>query len=148
MDVSDLVSELRPDMYRERTWRDIAEAIGVENFYKLTMAIGGETVYIPKPESILRPVRDRHIKEEFNGFNHGELAKKYDVTDLLPGGVGGWGWLLRIGGGGLGRLLGQGRLQQLHHAGSVAFARHRPALPAGSAASCSQTRTTTLASVR
>ena len=81
MDVSDLVSELRPDMYRERTWRDIAEAIGVENFFKLTMAIGGETVYIPKPESILRPVRDRHIKEEFNGFNHGELAKKYDVTE-------------------------------------------------------------------
>lgn len=81
MDISDLVKELKPEMYREETWRDIAEAIGVENFYKLTKAIGGETVYIPKPESIIRPVRDLHIKTEFNGYNHSELAKKYEVTE-------------------------------------------------------------------
>lgn len=81
MDESDLVRELKPEMYRERTWRDIAEAIGVENFYRLTKAIGGETVYIPKSESILRPVRDRHIKEEFNGYNHRDLAEKYNVTE-------------------------------------------------------------------
>ena len=29
----------------------------------------------------LRPVRDAHIKAEFNGFNHVELAEKYDVTE-------------------------------------------------------------------
>lgn len=81
MDMSGLVRELKPEMYQEETWRDIAEAIGVENFYKLTKAIGGETVYIPKPESILRPVRDLHIKNEFNGYNHSELAKKYEVTE-------------------------------------------------------------------
>ena len=37
--------------------------------------------YLPKPESVLRPVRDAHIKAEFNGYNHPELARKYNVTE-------------------------------------------------------------------
>ena len=76
-----LIEGLTLDMLPEGLYRMIAEAIGTENFYKLAEVVGGTTVYIPKPESITRPVRDARIKEEFNGYNHPELAKKYGVTE-------------------------------------------------------------------
>lgn len=79
--MDDLIKELTVAMLPDGLWRQIAKAIGVENFYKLAEVIGGTTIYIPRAESITRPVRDAHIKEEFNGFNHCELAKKYDVTE-------------------------------------------------------------------
>lgn len=62
-------------------YHQIAETIGTENFYKLAELVGGTTIYVPKPESLTRPVRDAHIKAEFNGYNHLELARKYNVTE-------------------------------------------------------------------
>lgn len=61
-------------------YRQIAGSIGLTNFCKLADLVGGSTVYIPKLESLVRPVRDAHIREEFNGYNHAELAQKYGVT--------------------------------------------------------------------
>ncbi|MEF2968342.1 Mor transcription activator family protein [Paenibacillus sp. M1] len=74
--VNDLDIEMIPDAYRE-----FAELIGVIGFYKLAQAFGGSTIYIPKADTILRPARDHHIKQEFNGYNHAELARKYDLTE-------------------------------------------------------------------
>lgn len=79
--MDDLVKELTIEMLKDGTWRQIAEAVGIDGLYRLTKEIGGETVYIPKTETIIRPVRDTHIKAEFNGFNHSALAKKYCVTE-------------------------------------------------------------------
>ena len=66
-----LVKELPIEMLPEGPYKQIAEAIGPENFYRLAEVVGGATIYIPKPESLTRPVRDAHIKAEFNGYNHG-----------------------------------------------------------------------------
>lgn len=79
--MSDLSKELTAEMLPDNLWRQIAEAIGVEALYKLAQEVGGATIYVPKPESLVRPVRDAKIKEEFNGYNHLALAKKYDVTE-------------------------------------------------------------------
>ena len=79
--MDNLSKELTIDMITDGDNRTIAEAIGVENFYKLCEVVGGATIYLPKPESVLRPVRDAHIKAEFNGYNHPELARKYNVTE-------------------------------------------------------------------
>ena len=76
-----LSEELTLEMLPEGPYKQIAEAIGPENFYRLAEVVGGSTVYIPKPESLTRPVRDAHIKAEFNGYNHPELARKYGVTE-------------------------------------------------------------------
>lgn len=76
-----LAKELTIEQIPEGLYKEIAEAIGVDNLVRLTELIGGSTIYLPKTESIVRPVRDAKIKEEFNGYNHGELAKKYDVTE-------------------------------------------------------------------
>ena len=63
-----LAEGLTLEMLPEGLYRMIAEAIGTDNFYKLA-------------ESVTRPVRDARIKEEFNGYNHPELARKYGVTE-------------------------------------------------------------------
>lgn len=73
--------ELKPEMIDNTLCREIADSIGVENLLKLSVIVGGTTSYIPKERDILRPVRDAHIKAEFNGYNHIELAKRYDVTE-------------------------------------------------------------------
>ena len=79
--MTDMVEDLTLDMIPSGLYKKIAKAIGVENLYRLSDAVGGGTIYIPKPDSIIRPVRDARIREEFNGYNHSELAKKYNVTD-------------------------------------------------------------------
>lgn len=79
--MDELSKDLTIEMLPEGLYTQIAEAIGPENFYRLAEAVGGATVYIPKPESLIRPVLHARIKEEFNGYNHPELAKKYGVTE-------------------------------------------------------------------
>lgn len=78
--MNELVNGLTIDMF-DGMYREIAETIGTENFVKLAELVGGATIYIPKPESLVRPVRDARIKEEFNGYNTIELARKYGVTE-------------------------------------------------------------------
>lgn len=75
------INELKPEMIPEGIYREIVEEIGVTNFVKLAELVGGTTIYIPKSEAILRPVRDMQIKKEFNGCNHTELAKKYNLSE-------------------------------------------------------------------
>lgn len=75
-----LVQELTLDDLPQGTYQQIANSIGLDAFCKLADLVGGSTIYIPKLESLVRPVRDAHIREEFNGYNHAELAQKYGVT--------------------------------------------------------------------
>lgn len=81
--MADLSKELTIEMLPDNQWKQVAEAIGVENFCKMLEIVGGATLYIPQLDNILRPVRDAHIKAEFNGWNYLELAKKYGITDRL-----------------------------------------------------------------
>ncbi|SHF45497.1 Mor transcription activator family protein [Desulforamulus putei DSM 12395] len=76
-----LIDELTPEMIPQGIYRDIVEKIGVANFIKLAELVGGATIYIPKAESFLRPARDLRIKQEFNGYNHAELAKRYNLSE-------------------------------------------------------------------
>ena len=48
-------------------YRDIVDAIGMEAFVHLTLLCGGQSLYIPKRESLERNARDRDIRARFNG---------------------------------------------------------------------------------
>lgn len=61
--------------------RELAELIGIDVYRELVRVYGGTSVYIPKPESIEKAVRDKIINEEFDGANYKELAKKYGLTE-------------------------------------------------------------------
>lgn len=78
--MNELSKDLTLDMFTDGLYKKIASAIGPENFVKLAEVVGGATIYIPKPESLVRPVRDARIKDEFNGYNHFELSQKYGVS--------------------------------------------------------------------
>lgn len=73
-------SELTPSMMPDGLCKAIAKEIGTDNLLKVAVLIGGGTVYFPKAEGILRPLRDMKIKEEYDHYNTEELSKKYNVT--------------------------------------------------------------------
>ncbi|TCL43204.1 Mor transcription activator family protein [Harryflintia acetispora] len=79
--MEDWIKDLTVDMLPEGPARQIAEAVGVENLVRLAELFGGTTFYMPKTDSLIRPVRDARIKEEFSGYNTAELAKQYNVTE-------------------------------------------------------------------
>ncbi|MDD3164993.1 MAG: Mor transcription activator family protein [Oscillospiraceae bacterium] len=62
-------------------YRDIAEVIGLEAFRQLTQLCGGQNLYIPKFESILRGSRDRDIRARFDGGNYRALARQYHLSE-------------------------------------------------------------------
>ena len=72
--------ELTSSMLPDGVCKSIAEEIGTDNLLKLAALVGGSTFYMPQAESILRPLRNQKIKEEYNGYNDAELARKYGVT--------------------------------------------------------------------
>lgn len=78
--VNHLAKELTMEMIPER-YRHVAELIGVDNLLKLAEYVHGDEFYIPAPAFFLRPVRDQKIRNEYNGRNHHELAKKYGLNE-------------------------------------------------------------------
>ena len=59
--------------------KDIAQYIGIDSFKKLVELLGGSSLYIPKESSLTRPIRNRIIREKFNG-DYKSLAREYDIT--------------------------------------------------------------------
>lgn len=60
----------------------IADIIGDEAARKLCEAMGGDTVYLPKPESLDAADRAERIRAEYTGGNVKELALKYNLTRM------------------------------------------------------------------
>lgn len=58
----------------------LAETIGIEAVKQVIRTFGGESIYIPKTESVVRSGRDRVIYQEFNGSNYRQLARKFNLS--------------------------------------------------------------------
>lgn len=67
------------DLYGDQ--RELAELIGLETYLKLVEFLGGCTIYIAKADKIESIMRNRKIKDEFNGSNYQELALKYNLSE-------------------------------------------------------------------
>lgn len=59
---------------------ELAKQIGIEVASHIAQNWGGEVIYIPRNLILLLSERDRKIFNEFNGTNHRELARKYNVS--------------------------------------------------------------------
>ena len=59
----------------------LARLIGMDGFRALVRKYNGTHIYVPKIESLEKPVRDKLIREEFDGKNYRELARKYGLTE-------------------------------------------------------------------
>lgn len=64
-----------------KSYRDVAEIIGVDAFLKLCKVYGGSSMYLPTERAVLKPLRDKKIKREFNGSNLRSLSLKYGICE-------------------------------------------------------------------
>lgn len=76
----DIVKELTVDMLPDGIWKTVAMEIGPVNLIKLLAIINGDDMYVPKPDRMLIPARDKLIKKQFNGYNHDALATKFGLS--------------------------------------------------------------------
>lgn len=59
----------------------VYDCIGGEAFMKLVQLVNGDSIYIPSADTVSRPVRNAKIIEEYNGYNHRALAKKFGINE-------------------------------------------------------------------
>ena len=69
------ISDLPPQ------FENIAMELGIERAELLFKEFGGTSVYFPTEKMIYKCARDREIISQFNGFNHKDLAVKYDMSE-------------------------------------------------------------------
>lgn len=63
-------------------YKEIAEKFGVKVALFFAEQYGGSALYFQKLDRLLVETRNKKIRAEFNGVNHRELAKKYNLTDV------------------------------------------------------------------
>ncbi len=61
--------------------RELAECIGLEPYKKLLKNYAGSKITIRMPKEITLPLRNKEIKNKFNGYNYGILAREYELSE-------------------------------------------------------------------
>lgn len=80
--------DIQIDDFRDETMSLIVDIVGLDAAKRIVEIFGGESVYVPKAESLIRWVRDRRIREEFAaGAGYLDLAKKYNLTSRYVRGI-------------------------------------------------------------
>lgn len=60
----------------------LVDIMGIEAFIELIKQYGGSSLYIPNENSVLKPIRNRLIKEYFNGNNYKQIAKEFKISEM------------------------------------------------------------------
>ena len=61
--------------------KDVVEVIGIDAFKGLVKLAGGSNLYIPNESNLIKPIRNRRIKEEFNG-SYRDISMKYGISEV------------------------------------------------------------------
>ena len=61
--------------------KDVVDVIGIDAFKGLVKLAGGSNLYIPNESNLVKPIRNRKIKEEFNG-NYRDISIKYGISEV------------------------------------------------------------------
>ena len=56
------------------------ELVGMDVFIRICEEYGGNQIYFPKKDSLMRGYRDKVIKREYDGTNVSELARRYGLS--------------------------------------------------------------------
>lgn len=75
-----LWDEIKDVDFEGDTMALLIRLVGLPAAKKLVEVFGGDVFYFPKVESVIRTARNRRIYKEFTGYNHRELASKYNLT--------------------------------------------------------------------
>lgn len=75
------IEKLTSPMQLRNEQRELADVIGLEAYKKLITHYAGSFLYICKPDTILKEIRDNEIREKFDGCNYGQLAREYNLAE-------------------------------------------------------------------
>ena len=62
--------------------QDLVNIMGIEAFIQLIKLYGGSSIYIPNENSVLKPIRNRLIRQYFDGHNYKQLAKEFKISEM------------------------------------------------------------------
>ena len=60
---------------------DIVDVIGLDSVKDLIKLAGGSSIYIPSENSVIKPVRNKIMKDTFNG-SYKELSRKFGISEV------------------------------------------------------------------
>ena len=61
--------------------KDVVDVIGIHAFKGLVKLAGGSNLYIPNESNLIKPIRNRMIKEEFNG-SYKDISRKFGISEV------------------------------------------------------------------
>ena len=61
--------------------KDVVDVIGIDAFKGLVKLAGGSNLYIPNESNMVKPNRNRRIKEEFKG-SYRDISVKYGISEV------------------------------------------------------------------
>lgn len=61
--------------------KDVVEVIGMDAFKDLVKLAGGSLLYIPNESNLVKPIRNRRIREEFKG-SYRDISMKYGISEV------------------------------------------------------------------
>lgn len=59
---------------------NLFEIVGEKQYLEIVKMYGGNSVYIPTYESVIRNSRNRDIAKRYNGVNADQLGREYKIT--------------------------------------------------------------------
>ena len=61
--------------------KDVVDVIGIDAFKGLVKLAGGSLLYIPNESNLVKPIRNRKIRDEFKG-SYREISMKYGISEV------------------------------------------------------------------
>ena len=61
--------------------KDVVDVIGIDAFKDLVKLAGGSLLYIPNESNLVKPIRNRRIREEFKG-SYRDISMKYGISQV------------------------------------------------------------------
>ena len=61
--------------------KDVVDVIGIDAFKALVKLAGGSLLYIPNESNLVKPIRNRMIKEEFKG-SYKDISAKFGISEV------------------------------------------------------------------
>ena len=61
--------------------KDVVDVIGMDAFKDLVKLAGGSLLYIPNESNLVKPIRNRRIREEFKG-SYRDISMKYGKSEV------------------------------------------------------------------
>ena len=61
--------------------KDVVDVIGMDAFKGLVKLAGGSLLYIPNESNLVKPIRNRMIRDEFKG-SYRDISRKFGISEV------------------------------------------------------------------